>query len=59
MSTAPGHRISVDPEYTCALGYAIYCFSSLEWNVAWIIERLDPGYSGRFSGRQPANSGKI
>jgi hypothetical protein len=37
-------RIPVDPEYAYALGYAIYCFCYLEWEVAWIIERLDPGY---------------
>jgi hypothetical protein len=37
-------RIRVDPEYACVLGYAIYCYCSLEWNVVWIIERLDPGY---------------
>jgi hypothetical protein len=42
--TERARRISVDPEYACALGYAIYCYCSLEWNVVWIIERLDPGY---------------
>jgi hypothetical protein len=47
-------RIPVDPEYSCALGYAIYCFCSLEWHVVWIIERLDPGYIRKIRGKTTA-----
>lgn len=34
---------SVDANYTSALGLAIYCFASLEWNAVWCCERIEPG----------------
>lgn len=36
-------RISVHPEYTAALGLAVYCFASLEWNAVWCCERIERG----------------
>ena len=36
-------RIPVHPDYASALGLAIYCFASLEWNAIWCCERLEPG----------------
>jgi hypothetical protein len=53
--TKTTRRIHVDPEYACALGYAVYCFGSLEWNVVWIIERLDPGYIQKIRGKSARN----
>jgi hypothetical protein len=35
--------ISVHPDYTSALGLAVYCFASLEWNAVRCCERLEPG----------------
>jgi hypothetical protein len=34
----------VSPEYTNALGYAVYCFCYLEWHAICIIERFHPKY---------------
>lgn len=36
-------RIPVSPDYTSALGLAVYCFASLEWNAVWCCERIEPG----------------
>lgn len=36
-------RISVHPDYASALGLAVYCFASLEWNAVWCCERIEPG----------------
>jgi hypothetical protein len=36
-------RIPVHPDYASALGLAIYCFASLEWNAVWCCERIEPG----------------
>jgi hypothetical protein len=36
-------RIPVDPNYTSALGLAVYCFASLEWNAVWCCERMQAG----------------
>jgi hypothetical protein len=36
-------RISVHPDYTSALGLAVYCFASLEWNAVCCCERIEPG----------------
>lgn len=36
-------RLFVDPAYTSALGLAVYCFASLEWNAVWCCERIEPG----------------
>ena len=35
--------IAVRPDYTAALGLAVYCFASLEWNAVWCCERIEPG----------------
>ena len=36
-------RIPVQPDYTAAIGVAVYCFASLEWNAVWCCERIEPG----------------
>lgn len=36
-------HISVQPDYASALGLAVYCFASLEWNAVWCCERIRPG----------------
>jgi hypothetical protein len=36
-------HVPVDPGYAAALGLAIYCFASLEWNAVWCCERMEPG----------------
>jgi hypothetical protein len=36
-------RVPVDPDYASALGLAVYCFASLEWNAVWCCERIEPG----------------
>ena len=35
--------IPVHPDYTSALGLAVYCFASLEWNAIRCCERIEPG----------------
>lgn len=35
--------IPVHPDYTSALGLAVYCFARLEWNAVWCCERIEPG----------------
>jgi hypothetical protein len=42
--TTMKRRLSVDPEYVCALGYAVYAFSYLEWGAVWLAETLKPNY---------------
>jgi hypothetical protein len=37
-------RFQCDAQYIEALGLAVYNFAMLEYNVAYIIERLKPGY---------------
>jgi hypothetical protein len=34
---------SVHSDYTAALGLAVYCFASLEWNAVRCCERIEPG----------------
>jgi len=34
---------SVRPDYTSALGLAVYCFARLEWNAVCCCERIEPG----------------
>jgi len=36
-------RMPVNPDYASALGLAVYCFASLEWNAVWCCERIEPG----------------
>ena len=36
-------RVPVHPDYTSAIGLAVYCFASLEWNAVWCCERIEPG----------------
>lgn len=40
-----GERLSIQvhPNYTSALGLAVYCFASLEWNAVWCCEKIQPG----------------
>jgi hypothetical protein len=35
--------IKVDPDYASALGLAVYCFASLEWNAVRCCEWIEPG----------------
>lgn len=35
--------IPVHPDYTRALGLAVYCFASLEWNAVRCCERIERG----------------
>lgn len=37
-------RIVVDDPYVHAIGLAMFCFASLEWNAVWCCERIEPGY---------------
>lgn len=37
------HKISVDRDYTSALGLAVYCFASLEWNAVQCCDRIERG----------------
>jgi hypothetical protein len=34
---------SIQPDYTSALGLAVYRFASLEWNAVCCCERIQPG----------------
>lgn len=36
-------KIPVDPDYTSALGLAVYAFAGLEWNAIRCCERLEAG----------------
>lgn len=49
-------RQPLDPEYSQALGEAVYTFSILEWNVVWICERIKPGALAALS---PKTAGTI
>lgn len=36
-------RQPLKSDYAEALGWAVYCFTILEWNVVWSCERIRPG----------------
>lgn len=36
-------KLAVDPDYTAALGLAVFAFASLEWNAVQCCERLEFG----------------
>lgn len=44
-------RISADPEYAKALGWATYAFVLLEWDAIWCCERIQPGIIPTFKRR--------
>jgi hypothetical protein len=51
------YRIQCDANYIEALGRAVYNFAMLEFDVAYIIERLEPGYLRKYvSQRKTAGS---
>jgi hypothetical protein len=35
--------VPVHPDYTSAIGLAVFSFASLEWNAVWCCERIEPG----------------
>lgn len=36
-------RVPIHPDYASAIGLAVYCFASLEWNAVWCCEAIEPG----------------
>ena len=36
-------RVTLDRDYAAALGLALYCFATLEWNAVWCCERIEAG----------------
>lgn len=34
-------RVTLEPDYAAALGLALYCFATLEWNAVWCCERME------------------
>lgn len=36
-------RVPIETEYALAIGVAVYCFATLEWNAVWCCERIEPG----------------
>ena len=36
-------RSPIKPDYTTALGLALYTFATCEWQVAWCSEKIRPG----------------
>ena len=48
--------ISVQPEYASALGLAVYCFASLEWNAVWCCERIQ---RGSIDGLEDRTAGRV
>jgi hypothetical protein len=36
-------RSPVKPDYTAALGLAVFAFATCEWQVVWCIEKIRPG----------------
>lgn len=44
-------RVSIHPDYASAIGLAVYCFASLEWNAVWCCEQIEPGSIDRLEDR--------
>jgi hypothetical protein len=44
-------RVPVRIEYASALGLAVYCFASLEWNAVWCCDRIQAGSVENLSDR--------
>jgi hypothetical protein len=43
-------RMTLDNDYSNALGRAVYVFATLEWNIVWCAERLQPGFLKKIRG---------
>ena len=52
-------RIPYDKEYVQALGLAVYAFAYYEWQIAYIIERLEPGFLVQYCRGRPMTSGVL
>ena len=54
----PDERLGmpIHPDYTSAIGLAVYCFASLEWNAVWYCEQIEPGASTALRIGPPAGS---
>ncbi len=42
-------RVPIDRDYALLLGKAVYTFAYYEFNVIWVIERIRPGFLGKYS----------
>ncbi|RYH70114.1 MAG: hypothetical protein EON54_01735 [Alcaligenaceae bacterium] len=52
------NRVPLEPSYAQALGAAVYCFGSCEWNVVWCCEGLQRGALNKIS-RDKLTAGQI
>ena len=52
-------RIPYDEEYVKSLGITVYVFASYEWNIVYIIERLQPGFLLEYCRKKTMTSGKL
>jgi hypothetical protein len=48
-------RIPVHPDYASAIGLAVYCFASLEWDAVWCCEAIE---RGSVDGLEDRNAGR-
>jgi hypothetical protein len=49
-------RVPVHPDYAAAVGLAVYCFASLEWNAVWCCERIE---RGSIEGLEDRTAGRV
>lgn len=54
------NRIPLDPQYTCAVGRAIYVFAYYEQAIIYLIQRFRPGFVSQYCrGTTPLTSGGV
>ena len=52
-------RTPYNEKYVKSLGLAVYLFASYEWNIIYIIERLEPGFVTEYCRENPMTSWKV
>ena len=52
-------RTPYNEKYVKSLGLAVYLFASYEWNIIYIIERLEPGFVTEYCRKNPMTSWKV
>ena len=48
-----------DEAYVRLVGTAVYLFSYYEWEIIYIVERLEPGFVAKYSRDKPMTSGVV
>jgi hypothetical protein len=51
-------RVPLDNPYANSLGWALFCFARLEWDIVWCCEKIKPGYINGLGKKTAGNIAK-